>query len=76
MTTAVTGATGQLGGLVIDELLARGIAAGLGVQGRVSSPTFIIARDHRAASPGRPAMIPATAVPWASQSSRPSPDET
>lgn len=30
------------------------------------------------ASPGagRPAMIPATAVPWASQSSRPSPDET
>ena len=27
MTTAVTGATGQLGGLVIDELLARGIAA-------------------------------------------------
>ncbi|MFC9790615.1 tRNA (adenosine(37)-N6)-threonylcarbamoyltransferase complex ATPase subunit type 1 TsaE [Rhodococcus sp. NPDC127528] len=28
--------------------LARGIAAGLGVQGRVSSPTFIIAREHRA----------------------------
>ncbi|WP_137810272.1 MULTISPECIES: SDR family oxidoreductase [unclassified Gordonia (in: high G+C Gram-positive bacteria)] len=27
MTTAVTGATGQLGGLVIDELLARGVAA-------------------------------------------------
>ena len=28
--------------------LARGIAAGLGVLGRVSSPTFIIAREHRA----------------------------
>ncbi|WP_280233972.1 tRNA (adenosine(37)-N6)-threonylcarbamoyltransferase complex ATPase subunit type 1 TsaE [Nocardia cyriacigeorgica] len=28
--------------------LTRGIAAGLGVQGRVSSPTFIIARRHRA----------------------------
>ncbi|GAC56613.1 putative ATPase [Gordonia hirsuta DSM 44140 = NBRC 16056] len=30
--------------------LTRGIAAGLGVKGRVSSPTFIIAREHR---PGR-----------------------
>ena len=28
--------------------LTRGIAAGLGVQGRVTSPTFIIAREHRA----------------------------
>ncbi|MEU2256494.1 tRNA (adenosine(37)-N6)-threonylcarbamoyltransferase complex ATPase subunit type 1 TsaE [Nocardia xishanensis] len=28
--------------------LTRGIADGLGVQGRVSSPTFIIARQHRA----------------------------
>jgi tRNA threonylcarbamoyladenosine biosynthesis protein TsaE len=28
--------------------LSRGIAAGLGVQGRVSSPTFIIARLHPA----------------------------
>ncbi|ONM48263.1 tRNA (adenosine(37)-N6)-threonylcarbamoyltransferase complex ATPase subunit type 1 TsaE [Nocardia donostiensis] len=28
--------------------LTRGIAAGLGVKGRVSSPTFIIARQHRA----------------------------
>ncbi|WP_067711699.1 tRNA (adenosine(37)-N6)-threonylcarbamoyltransferase complex ATPase subunit type 1 TsaE [Nocardia yamanashiensis] len=27
--------------------LTRGIAAGLGVEGRVSSPTFIIARQHR-----------------------------
>ncbi|MFF0452397.1 tRNA (adenosine(37)-N6)-threonylcarbamoyltransferase complex ATPase subunit type 1 TsaE [Nocardia africana] len=33
--------------------LTRGIAAGLGVEGRVSSPTFIIARQHRAgAAPG------------------------
>lgn len=30
--------------------LTRGIAAGLGVQGRVSSPTFVIARQHRAGS--------------------------
>ncbi|MDG3008981.1 tRNA (adenosine(37)-N6)-threonylcarbamoyltransferase complex ATPase subunit type 1 TsaE [Rhodococcus sp. D2-41] len=28
-------------------VLARGIAAGLGVQGMVTSPTFIIAREHR-----------------------------
>ncbi|CAM2861248.1 tRNA (adenosine(37)-N6)-threonylcarbamoyltransferase complex ATPase subunit type 1 TsaE [Skermania piniformis] len=28
--------------------LTRGIAAGLGVTGRVSSPTFVIARTHRA----------------------------
>lgn len=27
--------------------LSRGIAAGLGVQGRVTSPTFVIARAHR-----------------------------
>ena len=31
--------------------LTRGIAAGLGVAGRVSSPTFVIAREH---PPGRP----------------------
>ncbi len=37
--------------------LARGIAAGLGVAGRVSSPTFIIAREHRPGRPGRPGMI-------------------
>jgi tRNA threonylcarbamoyladenosine biosynthesis protein TsaE len=34
-------------------VLARGIAAGLGVAGRVSSPTFIIAREHRPAPVGR-----------------------
>ena len=28
-------------------VLARGIAAGLGVQGMVTSPTFVIAREHR-----------------------------
>jgi tRNA threonylcarbamoyladenosine biosynthesis protein TsaE len=38
--------------------LTRGIAAGLGVEGRVSSPTFIIARQHRAGShPGAVAMV-------------------
>jgi len=34
-------------------VLAKGIAAGLGVAGRVSSPTFIIAREHRPAPGGR-----------------------
>jgi tRNA threonylcarbamoyladenosine biosynthesis protein TsaE len=37
--------------------LARGIGAGLGVVGRVSSPTFIIAREHRPGGPGRPGMV-------------------
>ncbi|MFW0791089.1 tRNA (adenosine(37)-N6)-threonylcarbamoyltransferase complex ATPase subunit type 1 TsaE [Gordonia sp. CPCC 205333] len=37
--------------------LTRGIAAGLGVQGRVSSPTFIIARVHRAGAPDRPGLV-------------------
>jgi tRNA threonylcarbamoyladenosine biosynthesis protein TsaE len=34
-------------------VLAKGIAEGLGVLGRVSSPTFIIAREHRPAPGGR-----------------------
>src|SRR6266545_3727925 len=34
-------------------VLAKGIADGLGVLGRVSSPTFIIAREHRSAPAGR-----------------------
>jgi tRNA threonylcarbamoyladenosine biosynthesis protein TsaE len=34
-------------------VLAKGIAEGLGVEGRVSSPTFIIARSHRPAPGGR-----------------------
>ena len=41
--------------------LARGIAAGLGVQGRVSSPTFIIAREHRAGT-SRPGGLPPVAM--------------
>jgi len=35
-------------------VLTRGIAAGLGVQGRVSSPTFVIAREHPAGPRGIP----------------------
>lgn len=38
-------------------VLARGIAAGLGVIGRVSSPTFIIAREHKPGGAGMPGMI-------------------
>ncbi|OLR90586.1 tRNA (adenosine(37)-N6)-threonylcarbamoyltransferase complex ATPase subunit type 1 TsaE [Actinokineospora bangkokensis] len=34
--------------------LTRGIAAGLGVEGRVSSPTFVIARHHPAGARGIP----------------------
>ncbi|PHV68769.1 tRNA (adenosine(37)-N6)-threonylcarbamoyltransferase complex ATPase subunit type 1 TsaE [Williamsia muralis] len=37
--------------------LARGIGAGLGVRGRVTSPTFIIAREHRPGPGGGPAMV-------------------
>lgn len=37
--------------------LTRGIAAGLGVTGRVSSPTFIIAREHRPGAPGDPGLV-------------------
>ena len=32
--------------------LTQGIAAGMGVKGRVTSPTFVIAREHRAKQPG------------------------
>ncbi|MGX7827456.1 tRNA (adenosine(37)-N6)-threonylcarbamoyltransferase complex ATPase subunit type 1 TsaE [Actinokineospora sp. 24-640] len=35
-------------------VLAKGIAEGLGVRGRVSSPTFIIAREHPAGERGIP----------------------
>jgi tRNA threonylcarbamoyladenosine biosynthesis protein TsaE len=34
-------------------VLAKGIAEGLGVEGRVSSPTFVIAREHRPAPAGK-----------------------
>ena len=37
--------------------LTRGIGAGLGVSGRVSSPTFIIARQHAPGADGGPGMI-------------------
>lgn len=36
---------------------ARGFARGLGVVGRVSSPTFVIARHHQSTQPGRPGLI-------------------
>lgn len=35
-------------------VLAKGIAEGLGVRGRVSSPTFVIAREHPAGERGVP----------------------
>ena len=43
--------TGPLG--AGKTVLAKGIADGLGVEGRVSSPTFVIARDHRPAPGGK-----------------------
>ncbi|CRK59963.1 TsaE protein, required for threonylcarbamoyladenosine t(6)A37 formation in tRNA [Alloactinosynnema sp. L-07] len=56
------GATLHAGDLVLlagplgagKTVVAKGIAAGLGVQGRVSSPTFIIAREHQAGTRGIP----------------------
>lgn len=35
-------------------VLARGIAAGLGVRGPVTSPTYVIAREHQAGDGGIP----------------------
>jgi tRNA threonylcarbamoyladenosine biosynthesis protein TsaE len=37
--------------------LVRGMAAALGVRGRVSSPTFIIAREHKPLRPGGVGLI-------------------
>lgn len=37
--------------------LTAGIAAGLGVRGRVTSPTFVIARRHAPATPDRPGLV-------------------
>ncbi|MGB3302892.1 MAG: tRNA (adenosine(37)-N6)-threonylcarbamoyltransferase complex ATPase subunit type 1 TsaE [Gordonia sp. (in: high G+C Gram-positive bacteria)] len=37
--------------------LTRGIGAGLGVSGRISSPTFIIAREHRPGPAGGPGLV-------------------
>lgn len=38
-------------------VLAKGIAAALDVEGPITSPTFVLAREHRARRPGAPAMI-------------------
>ncbi|GAA4259587.1 tRNA (adenosine(37)-N6)-threonylcarbamoyltransferase complex ATPase subunit type 1 TsaE [Dietzia aurantiaca] len=37
--------------------LTTGIAAGLGARGRVTSPTFVIARRHAPATPGGPGLV-------------------
>lgn len=46
--------TGDLG--AGKTTLTQGIGSGLGVRGRISSPTFIIARTHAATGPG-PALV-------------------
>jgi tRNA threonylcarbamoyladenosine biosynthesis protein TsaE len=38
-------------------VLAKGIAAAMDVDGPVTSPTFVLARLHRARRPGTPAMV-------------------
>ncbi|MGB5798381.1 MAG: tRNA (adenosine(37)-N6)-threonylcarbamoyltransferase complex ATPase subunit type 1 TsaE [Mycolicibacter algericus] len=38
-------------------VLAKGIAAAMDVEGPVTSPTYVLAREHRARRPGDPAMI-------------------
>ncbi|CAJ1502663.1 tRNA (adenosine(37)-N6)-threonylcarbamoyltransferase complex ATPase subunit type 1 TsaE [[Mycobacterium] kokjensenii] len=38
-------------------VLAKGIAAALDVDGPVTSPTYVLAREHRARRAGAPAMI-------------------
>jgi DNA polymerase len=47
--------TGELG--AGKTTLAQGIGAGLDVRGRVTSPTFVIARVHPPRAPGRPALV-------------------
>ena len=37
--------------------LAKGIAAGMNVEGLITSPTFVLARVHRAKHPGKPALV-------------------
>ena len=37
--------------------LAKGIAQGMEVEGPITSPTFVLARLHRARHAGRPAMV-------------------
>ncbi|WP_243791607.1 tRNA (adenosine(37)-N6)-threonylcarbamoyltransferase complex ATPase subunit type 1 TsaE [Saccharopolyspora gloriosae] len=58
------GSTLRAGDLVVLDgplgagktVLAKGIAAGMGVTGQVTSPTFVIARVHRPATDG-PALV-------------------
>lgn len=38
-------------------VLAKGIAAGMGVTGTITSPTFVIARVHRPAAAAAPALV-------------------
>ncbi len=38
-------------------VMAKGIAAAMDVDGPVVSPTFVLARVHRARQPGRPSMV-------------------
>ncbi|BBX71788.1 tRNA (adenosine(37)-N6)-threonylcarbamoyltransferase complex ATPase subunit type 1 TsaE [Mycolicibacterium psychrotolerans] len=38
-------------------VLAKGIARGMDVEGPVLSPTFVLARVHRARQPGAPTMV-------------------
>jgi tRNA threonylcarbamoyladenosine biosynthesis protein TsaE len=38
-------------------VLAKGIAKAMDVEGPVTSPTFVLARVHRARRPGAPAMV-------------------
>lgn len=38
-------------------VLTKGIGAGMGVSGTVTSPTFVIARVHRPREPGRPPLV-------------------
>jgi tRNA threonylcarbamoyladenosine biosynthesis protein TsaE len=47
--------TGPLG--AGKTALAQGIGAGMGVQGRIASPTFVIARVHPAGAPSGPALV-------------------
>jgi tRNA threonylcarbamoyladenosine biosynthesis protein TsaE len=47
--------TGPLG--AGKTALVQGIGAGMGVQGRIASPTFVIARVHPAGQPGGPALV-------------------
>ncbi|NBP84392.1 MAG: tRNA (adenosine(37)-N6)-threonylcarbamoyltransferase complex ATPase subunit type 1 TsaE [Mycobacteriaceae bacterium] len=47
--------TGPLG--AGKTVLARGIARGMDVEGPIISPTFVLARVHRAREPGRPSMV-------------------